>query len=81
MLLGVYSAKKKDGTPQVKQYNITRVKRGFKIETMLLPFLEVGSTVRLDFPLADAQGDKYVYKVRHTGSNTGTNCITEVYCA
>ena len=48
---------------------------------MLLPFLEVGSTVHLDFPLADAQGDKYVYKVRHTGSNTGTNCITEVYCA
>lgn len=74
-------AKKKDGTPQIKQYNITRIKRGFKIETMLLPFLEVGSTVRLDFPLADAQGDKYVYKVHHTGSNTGTNCITEVYCA
>jgi hypothetical protein len=55
----IQKANKKQGKEGVKEYTISRIKQGFMIETMLLPFLQVGSTCRLDFPMADAQGDKY----------------------
>lgn len=73
-------ANKKQGKEGVKEYTISRVKQGFMIETMLLPFLQVGSTCRLDFPMADAQGDKYIYKIIHSGNNYGTQATTQVFC-
>ena len=77
----VQKKSKEKGLPKITHYNITRIKQGFKIETMLLPFLQVGSTCYLDFDLADARGSKYIYKIEHKGSNTGTDCTTTIYCA
>lgn len=59
---------------------VKRVGQGFMIETMLLPFLQVGSTCRLEFDMADAVGDKYIYKIVHQGNNYGTESTTQVYC-
>jgi hypothetical protein len=55
---------------------------GFKIKTQLLPFLQVGSTCYLSeaFMMSGAAGNKYIYKIRHVGSNTGTECYTEIWC-
>ena len=55
-------------------------KQGFKIETMLLPFLQVGSTCVLDFDISGASGSKYIYRLEHSGTNTGTECKTIIYC-
>ena len=76
----IQKANKKQGKESVKEYTISRQKQGFMIETMLLPFLQVGSTCRLDFPMADAQGDKYIYKIIHSGNNYGTQATTQVFC-
>lgn len=76
----IQAKNKKQGKEGVKEYTISRQKQGFMIETMLLPFLQVGSTCRLDFPIADAQGDKYIYKIVHSGNNYGTQATTQVYC-
>ena len=66
---------KKKGYKQEYQNN------GYMIETRLLPFLQVGSTVMCDFKFQDCQGLKYVYKLEHIGSNyAGTNMVTKVYC-
>ena len=37
-------------------------RNGYCIETRLLPFLQVGSTVKCDFKFKDCQGLKYIYK-------------------
>ena len=74
------TTKTKASQASVKDYKISRLKQGFMIETMLLPFLQVGSTCRLDFPMADAQGDKYIYKIIHKGNNYGTQAVTQVFC-
>lgn len=71
---------KKKGKAGIKQHKIIREKQGFKLETMFLPFLQVGSTCYLDFNIADAKGEKYIYKIEHIGSNIGTICKTIIYC-
>lgn len=77
----IQKASKKKGIKGVKQINVNRIKQGFLIKTQLVPHLACGSTVYLkDFGIADASGEKYVYKLRHVGSNTGTECYTEIYC-
>lgn len=68
-------------TKGVKATTIEKSERGYKIKTMLLPFLQCGSTCYLqDFEMSGAEGEKYIYRLRHVGSNTGTECYTEVYC-
>lgn len=77
----VQRASKKKGIKGIKAVSVTRQKQGFMIKTQLVPHLMCGSTIYLDkFGIADAQGEKYVYKLRHVGSNTGTECYTEIYC-
>lgn len=66
---------KKKGYKQ--EYN----RMGYMIETRLLPFLQVGSTVMCDFKFQDCKGLKYVYKLEHIGSNyAGGQMVTKVYC-
>jgi len=77
----IQKASKKKGIKGVKAINIVKYQQGFKIKTQLVPHLVCGSTIYLkDFGLADASGEKYVYKLRHVGNNTGTECYTEIYC-
>lgn len=75
-------ASKKKGIKGVKATTIEKEERGFKIKTALLPYLAVGSTCYLheDFGISDAIGDKYIYRIRLVGSNTGTEGYTEIYC-
>lgn len=77
----VQKKSKKKGIPQIKEYTITREKQGFKIETMFLPFLQVGSTCYLNFDMSGANGvSAYIYRLEHSGSNVGTDCKTIIYC-
>ena len=77
----IQKASKKKGIKGIKETTIEKFDQGFKITTQLLPHLMVGSTCFLrDFGMADAEGNKYIYRLRHVGSNTGTNCYTEIYC-
>ena len=77
----IQKANKRKGIKGIKETTIEKFDQGFKIKTQLLPHLMVGSTCFLrDFDIADAEGNKYIYKLRHVGSNTGTECYTEVYC-
>lgn len=75
----------KDGTKTkktkgVKATQIQKISQGFIVRTQLLPHLVCGSTCYLDFDLADARGEKYIYKLRHVGNNVGTECYSEIYC-
>ena len=73
------SQKKK--TKGIKAISITKISQGFSIKTQLLPHLVCGSTIYLkDFGFADAEGEKYVYKLEHHGNNYGTECYTVIYC-
>ena len=64
-----------------KGYKQEYTNNGYAIETRLLPFLQVGSTVDCDFKCKDCKGLKYIYKLEHSGSNyAGTSMITKVYC-
>ena len=77
----VQKKSKKKGIPQIKEYTITREKKGFKIETIFLPFLQVGSTCYLDFDMSGANGvSAYIYRLEFIGSNVGTDCKTIIYC-
>ena len=72
---------KKKNIKGVKSIKISRISQGFKIRTQLLPHLVCGSTIYLkDFGFADAEGEKYVYKLEHHGNNYGTECYTDIYC-
>ena len=63
-----------------KGYKQEYEKTGYMVETRLLPFLQVGSTVKCNFKIRDCQGLKYVYKIEHIGSNyAGSQMITRVY--
>ena len=74
---GRKATKKKAGRAATTEYQ----RMGYMIETRLLPFLQVGSTVKCDFKFKDCQGLKYIYKLEHIGSNyAGTEMITRVYC-
>lgn len=77
----IQKANKKKGITGIQATSIQKEDRGFMIKTQLLPHLMVGSTCFLkDFGMNDAEGSKYIYKLRHIGSNTGTECYTEIYC-
>ena len=77
----IQKASKKKGIKGVKATNIVKQNNGFKIKTQLLPHLQCGATCYLkDFGLAEAEGNKYIYRIRHVGSNTGTECYSEIYC-
>lgn len=72
-----HAGRKKTGQKASTEYE----RMGYMIETRLLPFLQVGSTVMCDFKFKDCKGLKYVYKLEHIGSNyAGTQMITKVYC-
>ena len=74
---GRKGTKKKPAKAATTEY----IKNGYMIETRLLPFLQVGSTVQCDFKLRDCKGLKYVYKLEHIGSNyAGGSMVTRVYC-
>jgi hypothetical protein len=74
---GRKATKKKTGRSATTEYE----RMGYMIETRLLPFLQVGSTVKCDFKFKDCKGLKYVYKLEHIGSNyAGTQMVTRVYC-
>lgn len=77
----IRKASKKKGIKGIKQTTIQKEERGYMIKTMLLPHLQCGSTCYLqEFGMPDAEGEKYVYRIRHVGSNTGTDGYSEVYC-
>ena len=76
----IQKASKKKGIKGVKAKWVEVQRQGFKITTQLLPFLQCGSTCYCDFDMADVKGEKYIYKIVHKGSNTGTECSTDVYC-
>lgn len=77
----IQRANKKQGKQGIKETTIEKFNQGFLIKTQLLPHLMVGSTCFLEgFGFADAEGSKYIYKLRHIGSNTGLECYTEIYC-
>lgn len=77
----VQKANKKKNIKGVKATTIQKEERGFMVRTQLLPYLQVGSTCILrNFGMNDADGTKYIYKLKHVGSNTGELCYTEVYC-
>ena len=57
-----------------------KLSQGFLIRTQLLPHLQCGSTCRLNFDMADAKGDKYIYRIRHHGDNIGLDAYTDIYC-
>lgn len=68
-------------TKGIKETTIEKYERGYKIKTMLLPHLQCGATCYLEgFEMSGAEGEKYIYRIHHVGSNTGTECYTEVYC-
>ena len=52
-------------------------KKGWKIETGLLPFLNPATYSLCDF--GSLQGTYQIYRVHHSGNNYGTKGITEVY--
>lgn len=77
----IRKASKKKGVKGVKETTIQKEERGYKIKTMLLPHLQCGATCYLEnFEMSGAEGEKYVYRIRHIGSNTGTSCYSEIYC-
>lgn len=77
----IQKASKTKGIKGVKATNIVKQNNGFKIKTQLLPHLQCGATCYLkDFGLAEAEGNKYIYRIHHVGSNTGTECYSEIYC-
>jgi len=81
----IQKASKKKGIKGVKSVEIDRISQGFKIKTQLLPHLQCGATCRLGkdddkFGIADAEGDKYIYRIHHIGNNYGADCYTEIYC-
>lgn len=77
----IQKASKKKGVKGVKAITIEKQSSGFKIKTQLLPHLQCGATCYLkDFGLAEAEGDKYIYRICHSGSNTGTEGYSEIYC-
>ncbi len=77
----IQQASKKKGIKGIKATHIEKTEKGYMLKTQLLPFMQIGSTCRLqDFGLAGADGDKYVYKLHHVGNNYGTECYTELYC-
>lgn len=74
---GRKATKKKTGKAAYTEYD----RMGYMIETRLLPFLQVGSTVMCNFKFKDCKGLKYIYKLEHIGSNyAGTEMLTRVYC-
>lgn len=76
----IQKTKDKKGKEKEKKVKVERISQGFKIQTELVPHLVCGSTCYLkDFNMADADGSKYVYKIKHVGSNTGTDAYTEIY--
>jgi hypothetical protein len=86
---GIYLHSGNSNTPEKQDDKFTYSKKkgeeyermGYMIETRLLPFLQVGSTVKCDFKFKDCKGLKYVYKLEHIGSNyAGTQMVTRVYC-
>lgn len=77
----IQEASKKKNAKGVKATEVEKISQGFMIRTQLLPHLQCGSTCYLDFDMADAKGEKYIYKIRHYGSNTGLECYSEIYCA
>lgn len=76
----VQKANKKKGIKGVKSIKVEKISQGFMCRTQLLPHLACGSTCYLDFDMADARGEKYIYKIHHFGTNVGTECYTEIYC-
>ena len=77
----VQKANKKKGIKGIKATTITKISQGFKIRTQLIPHLACGSTIYLkNFGYADADGEKYVYKLEHHGNNYGAECYTDIYC-
>lgn len=77
----IQKANKKKGIKGVKAINIEKFDQGFLIRTQLLPHLQCGSTCFLeDFGMSDAEGNKYIYKLKHVGNNTGLDAYTEIYC-
>ncbi len=76
----IQKASKKKGIKGVKASWVEVQRQGFKINTQLLAYLQCGSTCYCDFDMADVKGEKYIYKIRHVGSNTGVNCYSEIYC-
>lgn len=64
-----------------KGYKQSYENNGYMIETRLLPFLQIGSTVMCDFNFRDCKGLKYIYKLEHIGSNyAGSQMVTRIYC-
>ena len=77
----VQKANKKKGIKGIKATTITKISQGLKIRTQLIPHLACGSTIYLkNFGYADADGEKYVYKLEHHGNNYGAECYTDIYC-
>jgi len=77
----IQKASKKKSVKGVKATSIESQNSGFKIKTQLLPHLQCGATCYLkDFGLAETEGNKYIYRIRHIGSNTGTDGYSEIYC-
>lgn len=76
----IQKASKKKGIKGVKAITTENISQGFMVRTQLLPHLMCGSTCRMNFEMSDAQGDKYIYRIRHHGDNVGTECYTDVYC-
>ena len=77
----IQRADKQKNTKGIKSVKITRISQGFKIRTQLLPHLMCGSTICLkNFGYADAEGEKYVYKLEHHGNNYGADCYTDIFC-
>lgn len=78
----IQRASKKKGIKGVKATSIVKEEKGYKIKTALLPHLAVGSTCYLseDFGISGASGNKYIYRIRLVGSNTGTEGYSEIYC-
>lgn len=73
-------ASKKKGIKGVKAVQVQKISQGFLVRTQLLPHLQCGATCYMNFEMSDAKGEKYIYKIHHFGSNTGTECYTEIYC-
>ena len=77
----IQKASKKKGIKGLKAVSVEKINSGFLIKTKLVPFLQCGSTIYLkDFGISDASGEKYVYKLRHVGNNTGVDAYSEIYC-
>lgn len=81
----IQKASKKKGAKGVKATTIDKISQGFMIKTQLLPHLQCGATCYLgaegdEFGIADAKGEKYIYRIHHIGNNFGTDAYTEIYC-